>query len=81
MSDSGQSSKTVAILIAIVLVTITLLGTEAWNQSHHGQKSSTVPAAAVTSSTVRAPVAPTKVVKQGQDRGTKDDHGEILMNE
>lgn len=81
MSDTGQSSKTIAILVAIVVVTIALLGAEAWNQSHRGMKSSTVPAAAVTPSQTQAPVAPRRVVKQGQDHGTKDDHGEVMMNE
>ena len=81
MPDSGQSSKTITVLIVIVLITITLMGAEAWNQSHHGQKTSTIQAASVTPPAAQAPVAPKKVVKQGQDHGTKDDHGEIMMNE
>jgi hypothetical protein len=84
MSDSGQPTKTIAILIAIVVITIGLLGAEAWNQSQKGQKPNVSTAAAVQGQQgqeqTTAPVVKPKV-KVGQDHGTKDDHGEVMMNE
>ena len=84
MTGSGQSSKTIAIIVAIVVITIALMGADAWKQSQRGRKPAAVPAAAVsgTQTGTPAPVAAQpKQPRHGQDPGTPDEHGEIMMNE
>ena len=83
MPDHGNSSKTIALLAAIITATVALMGVEAWNRAHKDQKPAVVQAAAVTPA---APVGRVNTGRRGQkavgqDHGTRDAHGEIMMNQ
>ena len=84
MPDHGNSSKTIALLAAIITVTVALLGAEAWNRSHK-DRPAVVQAAAVTApEPTKAPSVNTGRRGQkaiGQDHGTPNANGELRMNE
>ena len=80
MADKGNSSKTIALLLAIVAITVALFGTEAWNRSHKGQKLAVKPAAAVSAPVETARGKRVQPVN-APDPGTADFHGEVMHNE
>ena len=84
MPDHGNSSRTIALLAAIIAITVALLGAEAWNRAQKNRPV-VVQAAAVTAPEVTkgASVNTGRRGQRavGQDHGTRDAQGEILMNE
>jgi len=63
MSGSGQSSKTIAVLIAIALITVALLGADAWKRNRQEHPPVTKPVAVTP-----APAAPTSSAVPGVRR-------------
>ena len=55
MSNSPSSSKVVAILIAIALAVVALMGTEAWNRSHRNRAPAASPASVTPGSDAQTP--------------------------
>lgn len=84
MPDHGNSSKTIAVLAAIIAVTVALLGAEAWNRAQKNRpvvvQAATVPAPEVTKAAgVNTGRRGQRAV--GQDHGTRDSQGQIMMNQ